>query len=388
LSIQLLAIQRIAAEIFHHSNQRMMQDGQESTGLTLPVGASDLTCHPLDDFDAIDNWVELAQLSVKSNADGFWHCMRQWTHERHWNRTIWKISLRQQLFSELPPVGRLDASTAEEPVSEDKYPQLPFLPDVFVGPPSAQYRWTGLRELHRKTPAPIGGGSEGLCPSHTAFEWTTQYVSQKDGRHTAIFGLVIPEAARADSNLRALTYWPFQYAKVRALSLTFEPNEQNNADEIQGGESGVLRYRVLPLSAELCTSGRDFEATRLHASKSALRVLNECRKRAERYDPILGNSVYVKRVVHDSLVAEDQYRAHYDRLKAKYGTFWASNWPEVTDPVKVGLDCQGSIRANRGDEIETACSLTILVAAFVILVLLHAVCVRRTGYSGLLNFAL
>jgi hypothetical protein len=183
----------------------------------------------------------------------------------------------------------------------------------------------------------VGGNIDGSRPSHTAVEWTTQYVSNEDDRHTAVFGLDTPESARAGDNLRALTYWPFRYHKVRALSLTFEPNYEKDSEDAKASRSGLLRYRVIPLSNKLCSFGRDFEATKVHASKSALRVLNDWRKRAECYDPAIGDSSYVKRVVHDMVVDEELYRMRYDELKVKYGTFWVANWPEVTDPVKAGM---------------------------------------------------
>jgi SAM-dependent methyltransferase len=72
----------------------------------------------------------------------------------------------------------------------------------------------------------------------------------------------------------------------------------------------------------------------VHAEKSAVRLLHECRKRAERYDASLGNTSYVKRVVHDVHVPEAMYRDNVARLKEKYGVYWAANWPEVTDSVK------------------------------------------------------
>jgi hypothetical protein len=317
-----------------------MQGIEQRPAVVLPVGTSDLTCHPLEDFEATHEWVELGQLPVKSNADGFWHCMRQWTHERHWNRTIWKITMEQQAFSETQRTRKSKSDcggAAAHAEDGSNGTSVPSMPEIFVGPPPEGHRWSSCRVLHRKTPAPVGGGIDGSRPSHTAVEWTTQYVSDEDDRHTAVFGLAIPESARIGGNLRALTYWPFQYPKVRALSLSFEPNDEKDSEDAKAGRNGLLRYRVIPLSDKLCSFGRDFEATRVHASKSALRVLNACRKRAERYDPAIGDSSYVKRIVHDTVVDEELYRMRYDQLKVKYGTFWAANWPEVTDPVKVGI---------------------------------------------------
>jgi Predicted AdoMet-dependent methyltransferase len=126
---------------------------------------------------------------------------------------------------------------------------------------------------------------------------------------------------------------PFQYAKVKASKLTFERVAEGDSAQ-PDGVSGVIRYSVLPLSSNVCHGNRDFEATRVHAEKSAVRLLHECRKRAERYDAKLGNSTYVKRVVHDVFVPEEMYRDNVARLKAKYGVYWAANWPEVTDSVK------------------------------------------------------
>lgn len=302
----------------------------------LPSGTSSLTAYPWDNFEAISGWTELAHVEVAADADGFWHCIEQWTHERHWNRSIWKIELISQAM----------VSHASMPLDHDHTicPSIPLDSTLkssslenFLRPPPAKMRWIGLRELYRKSAAPVGGGEDGNGPSHTVYEWTTQYAWENQRKHVAVFGLCIPETARRDGNSRAMTYWPFQYPKVRAFSISFEPDESKIANSETGSHeksSGVLRYCVLPLSQDICPN-ISFEDTRAHASKSAVRLLSQCRKRAEKYDPSHGTSLYVKRVNHDKFVAEEHYRKHYDRLKENYGLYWAANWPECTDPVKV-----------------------------------------------------
>lgn len=304
---------------------------------SLPSGTSDLTARPWDGFETMPGWVELAQVSVIADPAGFWHCMQQWTHERHWNRTIWKMKVVSTgLMSDSVTGSELKIDSVGLSTNSD-CDSVNESTEEFAGPPPAGYRWIGIRDLYRKSPAPVGGGHDGKSPSYVVSEWTAQYVEKSTQKHVAVFGLCIPDNARSSDNPRALTYWPFQYPKVRALAVSYEaqtPDCEMKASDSTIGRPGILRYRVLPLPQNLC-SGRSFEATRVHAANSALRLLTQCRKRAERFDSSSGTSTYRKRVEHDSFVEEERYRYHYDRLKERYGLYWAANWPESTDPVKV-----------------------------------------------------
>lgn len=280
--------------------------------LSLPLGSSDLTACPTDALDEQSGWVELGTQHTTASAAAFWHVMRVFTRERHWNRTIYEVAV-----------------TAEETVSVSDV-TLPDEERRSYAPhaPLQGKRVHTLRKLSRKTPAPVGGGEDGKGLTYSAEEWAAQFVVERDGDlelHVAVFGLVIPEIVRVPDNPRALRYWPFQYPKVRCYRFTYE----QDSDESAGG---TLRYAVIPLGEDAC-SPRDFETLKRHSAKSAEKMLTVVRKRAEWYDPDLGKCTYVKRVEHDNLLTEAEYRARYDDLKVKYN-FWVDQWTECTDPVK------------------------------------------------------
>jgi Predicted AdoMet-dependent methyltransferase len=289
--------------------------------VALPDGTSDLTATPWDDLGGSENWVDLADLRVATCAGAFWHCIDAWTYDLHFNKTIWRIDQLAEAY--LAEDGSKLTATALGPqTTVSKRPRN-------NAPPDPGRRWIALRELMRKTPAPVGGGADGRDLSYSALEWTAQYVSSATGRHTAVFALVVPEVALADGNARALTMWPFQYPKTRAVTVSYEPNGGDS-----GEAGGTLRYSVLPLDVGEAAAGRDYEAMKVWAAKSARNFLNAARKRCDRWDPVAGVSTYEKRVVHDRFVDEALYRSHLHRMKQKYGLHWAKNWPEVTDPVK------------------------------------------------------
>lgn len=277
---------------------------------SLPPGTSSLTATPRDDFESNPAWVQLAELGVKTSSSAFWHCIDTWTYSQHFNKTIWRIDLLSE--SSLP-----SPSTSSAPAeTHSKRPRG-------SAPPSPNTRWIALRELQRKTPSPVGGGPDGRSLSFSAHEWTAQYVDGATNRHVAIFGLVIPDAARENGNLRALTMWPFQYAKTRAMAVSYDPCDD-------GG--GVMRYCVLPLEIEgEVREGRDFETIKKYAQKSGTRMLTTMRKRFDNFDDETGLSTYVKRVEHDNLVPEALYRKHVCRMKQTYGLLWAKRWPEFFD---------------------------------------------------------
>lgn len=281
----------------------------------LPADASDLTATPWDDFEASDRWIELAALDVSTCAGAFWHCVHAWTYDQHFNKTIWRVDV---LAEDLLP-----AAPAPAPAQPDTVPKRP---RNNAAPPAGR-TWVALRELQRKTPAPVGGGADGAGLSFSVREWTAQYRAPASGRHTAVFGLVVPRAALAGGNPRALTSWPFQYPKMRAVAVSFDP-------AAGGGGGGTLRYSVLPLEVERSPEARDFAEMKPWACKSARAFLTRARKRCDAWDPETGLGTYVKRVVRDRFVEEEPYRMHVHRLKQKYGLHWAKNWPEVTDPVK------------------------------------------------------
>jgi hypothetical protein len=90
-----------------------MQGIEQRPTVVLPVGTSDLTRHPLEDFEATHEWVELGQIPVKSDADGFWHCMRQWKHERHWIERFGKLLWSSKLSPKRTGRGFQNQTVAE-----------------------------------------------------------------------------------------------------------------------------------------------------------------------------------------------------------------------------------------------------------------------------------
>lgn len=285
---------------------------KQSPTLSLPPGSSDLTGSPKDPLDEDAGWVELGSQHTTAPVAAFWDVIRVFTRECHWNRTIYEVTV-----------------TAEETVNiSDGVLSDGERKSYAPHAPLQGTRLHAIRNLSRKTPAPIGGGEDGKGLTYSADEWATHFIVERKGNvelHVAAFGLVIPEIVRKPDNPRALRYWPFQYPKVRCYRFSYERDE----DESTGG---TLRYAVIPLGEEAC-SPRHYESIKRHSAKSAEKMLTVLRKRAEWYDPDLGGSAYVKRVEHDNLLTEAEYRARYDEMKIKY-SFWVEQWTECTDPVK------------------------------------------------------
>lgn len=280
----------------------------------MPSDACALTAHPDDDFESDPGWIELARTETTADAPAFWHIMSTFTRELHWVRQFFSVQVLDEAF------------TPEHPQSP-----ISVVDPRSVGAPPARVRYTAVRELLRKTPAPIGGGPNGTDPSFVAHEWTTQYVA--GDRHVAVFGLVVPVSVAGPDNPRAMTFWPFQYPKARAYRFEWTPGAQP-------GDAATISFGSIPLGIDVdgpvgLTRARSLEATMEHVRRGAAKQTILVRKRAERFDSTKGQSTYVKKVVHDALVPEMRYREHYNRLKARYA-HWVSSWgdTEVTDPVK------------------------------------------------------
>lgn len=156
--------------------------------LQLPHGASALTARPTDDHDALQ-WMELSSMACKGPSEAFWHVMTQYTHELHWNRSIYHIDVVAQVVH-----PSTDSTAAKHSL-----------------PPPEGVRYMVLRELMRKTPAPVGGGVDGCEKSYSVYEWGAHSVSE--GCHRAVFGLVVPSTVVTHDNPRGMTFWPFHYPK-------------------------------------------------------------------------------------------------------------------------------------------------------------------------------
>lgn len=290
--------------------------------IQLPPGSSDLTAKPTDDFDGEKGWIELGSQPTKATAAGFWYVIRSFTRERHWNKTIFDVALTAEELVEYSEYLEGASHDPDERCKEGSY-----------GPyaPKPGFRLNAMRTLSRKTPAPIGGGPDGSELTYKAEEWTAQYtrtilVNGRDTKHlhTAVFGLAVPENVCGPENPLGKRYWPFQYPKVRCYRFSYEKTDD--------GEGGLLRYAVIPLGED-ATCSRTFETMKKHSVNSAKKMLSVVRKRAETYDPNTGDSTYIKRVKHDNLLTEVEYRSRYDIMKLKY-SFWVEQWTECTDPVK------------------------------------------------------
>lgn len=297
---------------------RSQSTGQQTVGqLQLPPGSSRLTGRPTDPFNEDAGWVELGSTKTRVTSDAFWYVIKSFTRDRHWNRTIYDVTLTadETVATANSPQHAPPART-EQPQPDQKQPTS--------SAPKPGTRYNAIRTLSRKTPAPIGGGPDGTQPTYKAEEWTAQFLSceTRVERHVAIFGLVIPESVRGPGNERALRYWPFQYPKVACYRFSYEGTD----------EGGLLRYAVIPLGDD-AKSPRDFETLKRHSARTATKLLTVLRKRADWYDPAIGRSTYVKRVAHDNLLSEVEYRRRYDEMKVKY-SFWVDRWTECTDPVK------------------------------------------------------
>lgn len=283
--------------------------------LSLPHGSSDLTASPTQDFSDENEWIQLASMQTTCGPDAFWFAINIFTRKHHWNKTIFQIDI---LDEESFPIS---TTHLHQQTSHGAFA------------PKPGQRYNALRKLYRKTPAPIGG-DDGKSPTYSAREWTSQYVDET--RHTAVFGLVIPSNVQTEQNKRALRYWPFQYPKVKCYRFTYEAIADAVGDvaanDSQPVKRGLLKYAVIPLGEDP-GSLRNFDTLVKHSAKAAHKMLTQVRKRAEHFDPQLGDTTYVKRVVHDNLITEQQYRKHYDVMKVKYN-FWVEQWTECTDPVK------------------------------------------------------
>lgn len=264
----------------------------------FPENASTLTASPYDDPESFA-WVELATEHVPpdaSSAAAFWYVMEQYTRTLHWNRQFFDVSV----ISESDPSQR--------------------------AVPGGKY--VALRELIRKTPAPIGGGPDGAAPSFVCHEWTMQY-TRTGGVCVCVFSLVIPATIIKPDNPFGMTYWPYFYPKMRAVRYTYDATTAN------------LAYSVVPLGSRQgemkdIRESRPLSEVLKYAAKSALKELVTVRKRMRNYDPVRCISTYVKRVEHDVLVEEKHFRAHYNRLRDRYARDWVDSWhdTEVTDPIK------------------------------------------------------
>lgn len=264
----------------------------------LPPNASSLTAHPSEDLSKA-TWCTLHSIPVTEPSSAFWHTIHSFTHIDHWNRTLYALDLVSELYTPSPD---LSAHKHEERLTHGS-------------------RYTALRNFRRKTPSPIGD----TTPCYTATEWTSQFIQHDtENRHThhvAIFSFIIPESVVTPDNPRALRYWPFQYPKVRAYRFTYIQTSN---------ETSQISYDVLPLHNH---HPSEYPALLRHSRPGATKILTTLRKRMRSYDPLTGLSTYEKRVFHDRLVSEADYRDRYDSMKQKY-SFWVKQWNECTDPQK------------------------------------------------------
>lgn len=274
--------------------------------LSAPPSTSPLTSPPTENFSD-QPWITLHQLATPSPPQAFWYVVQTFTSEQHWNRTIYSLQItEEELFH--------PSTTETHPIESPQQIQE----DILNG-----FRYNAIRLLNRKTPAPIGGPTGSLC--YDAQESTAQYV-ENDADHTlhvAVFSLCIPEQVVTPDNPRALTYWPFQYPKVRAYRFVYvQPHASDQC---------MLQYQVLPLGDENML--RQFETLKEHSINSAIKMLTLLNKRLAKFNPITNSSTYIKRVPHDNLISEPEFRSQYNILKQKY-SFWVAQWTEVTDPQK------------------------------------------------------
>lgn len=304
--------QKLPAEANLENDSEKTANRQSS--VRLPCDACELTAHPDDDFEGEAGWIELSCTETSADAPAFWHVMSTFTRDLHWVRQFFSIQVIDEAYSPSQPGNPSSAAQS-----------------TFSDAPSAGVRYTAVRELLRKTPSPIGSGPNGTDPSFVAHEWTAQYIA--GDRHVAVFGLVVPTCVAGPDNPRAMTYWPFQYPKARAYRFEWAPGDAP-------GDAAKISFSSIPLGIDADgptgeTKARTLASTLEHVRRAAAKQTELVRKRAERFDPSKGESTYVKKVLHDALVPEMRYRAHYNRLKKRYA-HWVASWgdTEVTDPVK------------------------------------------------------
>lgn len=181
-----------------------LSHGKDSVGpsmgsLTPPPATSSLASWATDDFSSAD-WVPLHSERTTHSAAAFWHVMKTFTDDRHWNRTIFSLSPQTH---ELVPLT--STSLAPSDTTPDVDTNTPYKDP---SGPSPGFRYNALRLLARKSPSPIGGSENDPRCFH-AHEWTAQWTDDDSEKHIAVFGLCIPSAVVTEDNPRARSYWPF-----------------------------------------------------------------------------------------------------------------------------------------------------------------------------------
>jgi hypothetical protein len=141
------------------------------------------------------------------------------------------------------------------------------------------------------------------------------------------FTPVFPPWVEHDSFRKpVMSYLPYNYPKSLRYTFYYLPPQPGPASAASGSVcDGTLR-----MTAHLFDGGsREFLTTTAH------RMLNKVDKWARCVQGVGASTrtCYQKRVTHDSLVEQAEFRREYQQLKDQH-KHWAKEWPEKTDPQK------------------------------------------------------
>ncbi|KAA8491464.1 putative tRNA (uracil-O(2)-)-methyltransferase [Porphyridium purpureum] len=287
-------------------------------------------------------------------VSAFWHTVGTWTSVESWNRQLWKLDVEHRSVWRISYEAGHAKNRLERMPDSQCDVRACSSSEIDYGRPELGTARLYLRRLYRKNPSPSGGGPQGNDRSYDVLEWAVHRhylceLTPADGDSKvpcrydvdeAIFGLLVPQGAtQPPHNPRALTFWPFGHPKARFYAVR----------RIECAVSGIVRLThstsmfqdtdSIANDNELLDdthshdAGRSFEASRPYAEISAANFLHTVHKWTTAFDSVTSESTYVKRVHHDVLLSQNNFRDVYSRLKDKYG-FWANEWPERTDPVK------------------------------------------------------
>ena len=140
------------------------------------------------------------------------------------------------------------------------------------------------------------------------------------------------EAARGESEEGLVVLMPLLAERTEAAIPYYHPKVAGIAFRYLGSNS-TLQLDILPLEAPRLRSlsdGEPYYSPEHRIYRTALALLTTLYKHGKGMQP---ETVYKKRVVHDTIVKREDYQDLYLQLKEKY-TWVVDAWMESTDPMK------------------------------------------------------